>query len=151
MPGVDRVARATPTERRVQRQDPVEDRLPTDRPHEVVVGAGPQGAAAIFGIVALEHHGDVCILGPRIGAQPAAHLQAGEVRHHPVDEDPHRAFEKHRRAVCRQPPECEHGVVMFEVLEGLGGTVGGEDDDPIHTQPNSPASGTLCVGDMTHL
>ena len=89
-------------------------------------------AAAIFGIVRFQHHGDMGVGGAHIGAQAAAHLQTGKFGQHPIDKGPHRPFDEARRTIRPQPVEGEAAMVVNEVLKAGTEVAGHEDIDDIH-------------------
>ena len=137
----------------MQREHAVEHRLAVERADRVVVGPGLERAAAVLAVVGLEHDRHVRVAHPRVGAQPAAHLEAGEVLHDPVDERPGGPLDQLARPFGGEQVEGEHGVAVDEVLEPRGAGVRRQDADPVHpaTAPSQfaacPAAG--CDWHMT--
>ena len=122
---------------RLQRQHPVEHRGPVERADHVVIRPRLERAAAILGVVLVEHHGHMCIGGARIGAQAATHLESGKVVHHPIDKHPQRPLHEAPRAIGPQPVERETAAIMDEILKGFAQRTGQEDGNDVHDRPVS--------------
>ena len=70
----------------------------------------------------------------RIGAQPAAHFKPRQIVHHPVDEGPHRPFNKTPRAFRAERVKGEAALIVDKILKALAQFAGEENIDDIHVQ-----------------
>jgi len=120
---------------RLQCQHPVQHGGAGQRAGHVVIRPGPQRAAAVVRIVLLQHHRHMGIGGARIGAQPAAHFEARQIVHHPVDKGPHRPFDQPPRPFRPEPVEGEAALVMDKIIKAFAKLAGEEDIDDVHGCP----------------
>ena len=117
---------------RQHRQHPVENPHSIEFAKHIIVGPGAQRAAAIILVIAFEHHRDMRLGRARIGAQPAAHLEPGEVVHDPVDEDPDRPFDQAARSIRPDALERKAIGAVDKVLARFAQLLREEDVDYGH-------------------
>jgi hypothetical protein len=129
------LADRAPLLQRIDRDHPVEDRSAVDRPEHVIVGPRLQRAAAVLGIIGLEHHRDVRLARARVGPQAAAHLEPGEIVEHPVDEGPDGALDQTLGAGPVYPRESVATPGVDEIVHRLGAAIGEKNIDHVHPCP----------------
>lgn len=132
----------------LHRQHAIEHGPAIDRPDDVVVRTGAQGPALGVGIVFLEDHCHVRLLGHGIAAQPAAQFEARQFGQEPVDESPGPAVEEGQRAV--PAPGVEHHLefAMGERIVAALERVGQQNVDLAHGVPVRKDDWALCGGSL---